>query len=407
MQTAPSPSHTSVAQPSRAQPHSPSTRATVLIGPAANDPTESVSCVNRAFVDGLQENYRFVSLDATRTVGNTRQCALNGINAVYFALQLLRWFAHLITCRPQLAHYAISSGWAMEKGLLFMKIARLCGAKTLGHLHSGAFIEHWRRLPAWRKNLALRQLKALDGLVLASEWWRAAVAENIGLPLHKLHVVSNPIDPQFEVEALQMPLPRAGNVAISLGVMGRDKGIFDLLAALDLMRDCPEFQLRLAGPDREPGINGQVRQYILDHKLGESVSLQSRVSYEEKIGLFQSASIFILPSYYENFPLVLIEAAAAGHAIVTTPVGAIPEFFEDGISALFIEPGKPKQIAQALIRLLQNPEERLRMGRAARSTFSARLARPIIMKSLDRVYQCLLQSILADDLKRGHVIAKE
>ncbi len=343
------------------------------------------------FMCGLEEDYNFHSLEATRSLGTTRQSRLNLINAFYLAQQFLRWCVQLVRHRPDLAHYAISAGWAMEKGLLFLRVARLFGVRTLGHIHSGAFLDHWRRLPRWRKNFALRQLKALDGIVLASEWWRKAIADNIGLPYPKLHVVNNPIDRQFETAALQMSSSRSANIAISLGVMGREKGIFDLLEAARWTKSRADFEIRLAGPEREPGIHEQVRQFVSEHKLEKCVGVQSKVSCAEKIELFQTASIFVLPSYYENFPLVLIEAAAAGHAIITTPVGAIPEFFEDGVSALFVEPGKPDQIGRALLRLLQKPEERLQMGRAARETFSNRLARSVIMKSLDRVYKDILR----------------
>ncbi|HEY0551760.1 MAG TPA: hypothetical protein VGF13_19295, partial [Verrucomicrobiae bacterium] len=59
-------------------------RPRILIGPLSNDPTESVSCVNAAFVKGLHEQYDFLPLDATRRFGNTRQTTLNGINLFYF-----------------------------------------------------------------------------------------------------------------------------------------------------------------------------------------------------------------------------------------------------------------------------------------------------------------------------------
>ena len=79
----------------------------------------------------------------------------------------------------------------------------------------------------------------------------------------------------------------------------------------------------------------------------------------------------LLPSYIENFPLVVLEAAAAGQAIITTPVGAVPEFFEDGVSALFVDPGNPQQIANAIMRLLRNPGERRRLDHEARQSSSA------------------------------------
>ncbi len=364
-------------------------RSRILIGPLSSDPTESVSCVNAAFIEGLENRHEFLALDATRTHGKTRQSMLNVINLFYFARQFSRWFAHLALRRPQLAHYAISSGWAMEKGLVLMKLARVFGAKTLGHLHSGEFIDHWEALPSWRKKLALREFLRLDGIVLTSQWWCEPIRELIPLPADRFFVVNNPIDAEFEEAALRMPIERETTTVLSLGTMGRDKGIMEALEGAQIAREHLRFRLELAGPERDPNIRQRVRQYIEQHSLFDTVNVTAGVRGEEKIRLFSEASIFLLPSYYENFPLVLIEAAAAGMAIVTTPVGAVPEFFKDGVSALFVEPRNAQQIADALLRLIQHPKERVRIGQAAREMFRTRLTRDRIMKSMDEAY-CLV-----------------
>jgi glycosyltransferase involved in cell wall biosynthesis len=365
-------------------------RARILIGPMSSDPTESVSGVNAAFVEGLRDRHDFLPLDATRKHGTTRQSMLNVTNLFYFTQQFSRWLAHLAFRRPDLAHYAISSGWAMEKGLILMKLARLFGAKTLGHLHSGEFIDHWNALPKWRKIFARREFSRLDGLVLASQWWCDEIRQHLPLPADQFFVVNNPIDPTFEGQALEMSVERKGNVVLSLGTMGRAKGVFEMLEASDIVARRASFDLQLVGSEREPNILKEVREFVVGHALSETVHVQSAVTVEEKTELYRKASIFLLPSHFENFPLVLVEAAAAGQAIITTPVGAVPEFFQDGVSAIFVEPRRPDQIAAALLKLIQQPNERVRMGQAARAMFCSRLARSRIMESLQSTYRQIL-----------------
>ncbi len=365
-------------------------RPEVLIGPLSDDPTESVSAVNRTLIQGMAGRYHFASLPATRRFGNTRQASINGMNAYYFAEQLVQWTMNLFRKRPDIAHYAISSGWAMEKGLAFMRVARCFGAKTVGHLHSGGFIDHWQSLPEWRRRLASRELRMLDGFVVLSEGWRKNISEKLGFPSDKLFVVNNPIDQGFEDAALQMPIERSGNIVLSLGAMCKEKGVIETLEAATIARSQAKFKIQFVGPEREPGIHQRTREYVANHSLADVIDIKSSVWGPDKIQLFAEASIFLLPSYFENFPLVLLEAAAAGLAIVTTPVGAVPEFFKDGVSALFIEVGNAKQIADAIVSLAENPERRLRLGRAARDVFKSRLARSNIMNSLDQVYQNVL-----------------
>ena len=354
------------------------------------DPTESVSCVNAAFAKGLGDQYDFVPLNATRRYGNTRQTMVNGMNLFYFGQQLVRWILQLARHRPSLSHYAISSGCAMEKGLVFMKVARLAGAKTLGHIHAGDFIEHWQSLTPWRKRFALREFSRLDGLVLASQWWCEQVRKYMPLPADRFFVVHNPIDISFEQSALQMSIERPGNTVLSIGVMERAKGVFDILSAAESLTPRVEFQLQLVGAEREPNVLNKVREQIAARSLSEVTQVKPAVSNKEKMDLFKNASILLLPSYFENLPLVLVEAAAAGLAIVTTPVGAVPEFLQHGISALFVEPGHPEQIADALLKLLRQPEERRRLGMAARETYLKHLASSRSLDSLDRVYRRLL-----------------
>ena len=362
----------------------------ILIGPRADDPAESVSAVNRSFVEGLSDHYRFVEHGSNRRFGMDRQTSLNPLNALYFLKHAMEWLWHLIRHRPAIAHYVLNSEWALVKSLVLIRMARVFGAKTVGHLHDGKFISFLERLPRWKKRIALRELLALDGFVVLSEWWHAAIADALRPCPEKLFVVNNSIDREFESTALSMPCQRDELVILSLGVMGRPKGVFDLIEAAAMIQSRGRFRLILVGPEREPDIHRQVREYVANHSLSDTVEIRGGVFGSEKIDLYRAASVFVLPSHYENFPLVVLEAAAAGQAIITTPVGAVPEFFEDGVSALFVQPGKPDQLAAALARLIEHPEERVRLGLAARQTFVSRLSRSQVMDSMHHVYQQVL-----------------
>ncbi len=365
-------------------------RPVVLIGPMSADPVESVSSVNRAFMHGLEDRYEFISLESTRTHGNTRQASLNVVNCFYFLQQLFRWIKHLLLHRPAIAHYAISSGWAMEKGLWFMKLARMAGARTIGHLHSGGFPDHWQSLPKARKWFAEREFLSLDGLVLASEWWRGEIRNHVPLPPDKLFVVNNPINYQFEEPALQIPVERPKTVVLALGVMGRPKGIMEIVEAAKIVSQEAPLDLRIAGSEREPGILKRVNDFVAANSLEESVTVTPSIVDDDKNDLFRKSSIFLLPSHFENFPLVVLEAAAAGMAIVVTRVGAVPEFFEDGVSARFVDIGNAEQLAEVILDLISHPEKCIELGRAAREVFQSRLSRDKIMDTLDDVYRQVL-----------------
>jgi glycosyltransferase involved in cell wall biosynthesis len=373
--------------------NSESLKPVILIGPTCDDPAESVSAVNLAFVGGLQDRFTFVCSACNRRYGLTRQCQLNFWNLYYLVAHLFIWLKNLLRHRPDVAHYAITSGWAMKKGFLMLGLARIFGVRTVGHLHDGGFIEHWNQLAPMRRRFALRQLAKLDGFIVLSEMWRDLMVEQIGIAREKLYVVNNPIAAGFEDAALAMPIERPGNRLLSLGTMGLDKGVLELVAACAVVaKETRDFRLDIVGPEREPGIRDQVDRQLIDLDLTEQVRLQGSVHGTAKLDLFREASIFVLPSHFENFPLVVLEAAAAGQAIITTRVGAVPEFFEDGISAAFFDIGDAAQLAEASSRLIQNPDERLRLAIGAREIFRRRLSRGGILKSMQGVYENILRA---------------
>jgi glycosyltransferase involved in cell wall biosynthesis len=364
-------------------------KPTVLIGPYENDPTESVSLVNRCFVEGLSERYDFIPHVANRSFGGTRRSSFNVGNLIFFAKHFVLWIARLIRHRPDIVHYSLNSGWAMEKSLAFLRVGRWFGARTIAHLHSGSFLDFWARLSPARRRRAERQLAALDCLVVLSEQWKRRVIEHLHLPPDKVRVVNNPLDRAFEEQALRMPIEREGNVILALGVMDTQKGVLDIIEAAALARGRAQFKLVLAGPEREPGIRARVEQLIRAKNLTDAVELRDAVWGEEKVELFRRASAFLLPSYYENFPVVVLEAAAAGLPLVVSPVGATSEFFAHERSAWFVSPGDVAGLAEALVHVSESSSLRHRLGSAARAIFAERLGRERILTSLASVYESL------------------
>lgn len=366
-------------------------KSRILIGPITRDPTESVGVVNESLAGGLAEEFFFELHLATRKMGMDRQGGMNMLNLGYFLKHLTSWIACLCRSRPDIAHYGITSHWNLEKSLMLLWLAKLTGAKTIGHLHGGGFLDFWRTLPARRKSRALRQLRRLDGFVTLSEGWRTAVIREVGIASDKVHVVHNPLDPGFERHALGFQPGRGGVNVLCFGVMDRKKGVLDILeSAARLPADCP-VSFQLVGPEREPGIKDEVARRITERDLQEKVTIFGPVFGERKLELFRDATLLLLPSYIENFPVSIIEAAAAGLPVVATRVGAIPEFFENEVSALFVETGNVDQITSAVSRLLEDGELRLRLARNARKVFNHSLMRGRVMGQMAAAYHDVLK----------------
>jgi glycosyltransferase involved in cell wall biosynthesis len=86
------------------------------------------------------------------------------------------------------------------------------------------------------------------------------------------------------------------------------------------------------------------------------------VPEEEKRDAFDACDLFVMPSQYDSFGIVYLEAWRCGKSVIGAKVGAIPEVIEEGRDGLLIEFGNVDQLASAILYLLKNPNLRKKMG---------------------------------------------
>ena len=146
-----------------------------------------------------------------------------------------------------------------------------------------------------------------------------------------------------------------------LGRMSLDKGIKDLVKAFDRI-NTEYAHLFLVGPD-ECGMRSQVLS------MAGQVSLRIHfVDYTFEPEKFMAAAdIFCLPSYREGFGSVVIEAAACGLPSIASRIYGLTDAVVHGVTGLLFPPGDIEGLLQALLKLVENPMLRKRMGNAAKT----------------------------------------
>jgi glycosyltransferase involved in cell wall biosynthesis len=120
------------------------------------------------------------------------------------------------------------------------------------------------------------------------------------------------------------------------------------------------------------------------------------VSDAELRELYRKASVFVLTPqqeglHFEGFGLVYLEAGAYGLPVVGTSSGGVPDAVQDGVTGLLVDPQDVEGAAQALLRLLHNPELRREMGRANRRLSEA-LTWERCAAEYDRAYRSVLEA---------------
>ncbi len=180
----------------------------------------------------------------------------------------------------------------------------------------------------------------------------------------RLHVVHCGIAPDRYAIA-----PHSGKHILFVGRLAGVKGVPLLLAAFAALHAAdPETRLVLIGdgPDR-----AALEAEVARRGLAEVVEFRGYRSQSEVAEALSETDLFVLPSFAEGVPVVLMEAMAAGVPVITTRIAGIPELVDDGVSGLLVSPGQEAPLQEAMEALLRDPERRRAMGAAGRATVVA------------------------------------
>lgn len=164
------------------------------------------------------------------------------------------------------------------------------------------------------------------------------------------------------------------------------KGIEICLEAISHLENLP-ITLRIVGngtPDYESSLQELAQRLGVNQRVEFIGAVPPSQIAEE----YRTADIFVLPSYFEAFGIVLVEAMAAGIPIVATNVGGIPTVVEDGVSAKLVSSGDALSLATAIRSLVTSEEKLQHMAIAARER-SKEFDLNLVLDKLVTTYQSL------------------
>jgi glycosyltransferase involved in cell wall biosynthesis len=162
-----------------------------------------------------------------------------------------------------------------------------------------------------------------------------------------------------------------------VGRLEARKGIDVLLEVLPcLLSRHPNVYAEIVGNDRIPGPNGKPYrngfEAVAPTDLLARVRFHGEVAEDQLRGFYRICDIFVAPSRFESFGLILVEAMMFGKPVVTCRTGGIVEIAEEGRTALFAEPGDPVSLKECLERLIRDPLLRVALGSAGRKRYEDR-----------------------------------
>lgn len=182
----------------------------------------------------------------------------------------------------------------------------------------------------------------------------------------RLHIVHCGVDP-----GMFKPVTHNGKGTrlLTVGRMASVKGIPILLEAIKQLQPAhPNLKLTVVGdgPERKDFERRACELGIVDRV--EFVGYQSQSQVRDRLN---QTDLFVLPSFAEGVPVVLMEAMAAGVPVVTTRIAGVAELVDDGVSGRLVPPGNVESLKDAIDGLLNDAEKRNAFSRAGRAKVAA------------------------------------
>ncbi len=247
------------------------------------------------------------------------------------------------------------------------------------------------RHSGWINGSISRQVHALeywlardsDELITCSASMRDEITTLFGPGLTEIHVIRNGIETQHWPFAMRVS--RSGPARLLyVGRLEYEKGIHDLIAALPRIRRIhPGTTLTVAGEGTQLNwLIDQARQY----RVLKVTSFVGPLDHAELLQALHDADAVVLPSHYEPFGIVALEAAAAGAPLVTSNVGGLGEAVINGETGISFAPRGIAGLATAVRHVLDDPDAAQRRAVAARARLTSDFAWRTVAEQTAQIY---------------------
>jgi len=271
------------------------------------------------------------------------------------------------------SHYWLS-------GLLGLRLRQRWGTPLVNMFHTLSELK--RRAnggsdePAGRIEVERRVAREADVVVCASEHEKRALVDIYGAPEDRIAVVPCGVDlgrfRPLDKETARRSLGLNGErMILFVGRMEPLKGLDILLGAAAHLDDEPAFRVLVVGGDGNGSDElSHLRHLSADLGIADRVDFMGPVGHDKLPLYYNAADVCVVPSYYESFCLVALEAMACGTPVVASRVGGLSVTVRDGETGYLIPRPCPQPFAERVAMLLADEELRRSFGKTATESVS-------------------------------------
>ena len=299
-----------------------------------------------------------------------------------FLKGLFQYLNKILNEKPDLIHIHMSYKGSFYRKSIFLLIGKSFKIPVIIHIHGSTFKQFYYGLNSMQKSYCDFILGKADSLIVLSEEWKTFFSKIVSP--EKIVIIYNGIlssKPEINYNHKQTP------TFLFLGRLGERKGTYDLLKAINnLSKKNINSKFWFAGD----GEIKKTEKIIEEYGIGNITKIIGWTSGKKKIELLKEADVLVLPSYNEGLPMAILEAMDYGLAIISSPVGGIPEVIVDYQNGFLVQPGDITALENALTTLIEDSKLRIRMGENNQQKVKTEFELNVILKELSRVYERLI-----------------
>jgi len=300
-------------------------------------------------------------------------------------------------------HYGLIHSHYWLSGVVALELRRRWGVPvvhmfhTLGRLKNGAARSPGEREPLLRIREETRIAAGVDRIVASSPVERTQLVRCYGAAAARIAVIPCGVDtvlfrPGLR-EAARSALGLDGApLVLYVGRIAPVKGLHTLLDAAAMLRDRGRtLRLLIVGGDADEPVDGHaadLRRRAAALALDGVVRFVGAQPQQTLRAYYVAADVTVLPSYYESFGMVALEAMACGSPVVASRVGGLTTTVRDGVTGCLVPDGDPAALADRIEALLADPATRWRLGREG-VRWAARHRWPCVAEAVCREYAAL------------------
>lgn len=250
-------------------------------------------------------------------------------------------------------HTSVSSSFLRKS--LYIILARIFRRKIVLHIHPSRFVDFLSNQSGIARVYSSFILGQIHSFIVLTDEMKTRMASfSKG---KTIFVLRNPVN--VSLLANRENVERRENAILYLGWYVREKGIYDLVDAIGILKNRVKgVYLCLFGTKE---INA-LKNYVAGKGLNDCIVVNGWIGDEEKIRQFHSTTLLVLPSHSEGIPNVILEAMATKTPIVSTLVGGLKEVLRDGENALIAVVNDPADLSEKIERLLRDKGLRDRLS---------------------------------------------